>query len=42
MLENPRAGPYDVTAVHANGTIRIQRGSINQRVNLRRVTPYFE
>jgi hypothetical protein len=41
-LENPRTGPYAVSAVHANGTIRIQRGSINQRVNLRRVTPYFE
>jgi hypothetical protein len=41
-LENPREGPYDVTAVYSNGTIRIQRGVISERVNLRRVTPYFE
>ena len=41
-LENPRDGPYEVTAVFSNGTIRIQRGSISERVNLRRVTPYFE
>jgi transposase InsO family protein len=41
-LENPRHGPYEITAVFSNGTIRIQRGSISERVNLRRVTPYFE
>ena len=35
-------GPYTITSVHTNGTIRIQRGSISERVNIRRVTPYFE
>ena len=35
-------GPYKITSVHTNGTIRIQRGSISERVNIRRVTPYFE
>ncbi|MCP4749189.1 MAG: hypothetical protein GY874_24100 [Desulfobacteraceae bacterium] len=35
-------GPYIITSVHTNGTIRIQRGSISERVNIRRVTPYFE
>ncbi|MCP4747479.1 MAG: hypothetical protein GY874_15250, partial [Desulfobacteraceae bacterium] len=35
-------GPYTITLVHTNGTIRIQRGSISERVNIRRVTPYFE
>ena len=35
-------GPYIITWVHTNGTIRIQRGSILERVNIRRVTPYFE
>ena len=35
-------GPYTVTQVHTNGTIRIQRGTLTERLNIRRVTPYFE
>ncbi len=34
--------PYIIRSVHTSGTIRIQRGSISERVNSRRVTPYFE
>jgi hypothetical protein len=41
-LEAPRTGPHKVIAVYTNGTIRIQRGHISERVNIRRVTPYFE
>jgi hypothetical protein len=41
-LESPRTGPHTVTAVYTNGTIRIQRNNISERVNIRRVTPYFE
>ena len=35
-------GPYVITQVYCNGTVRIQRGSINERLNVRRLTPYFE
>ena len=41
-LESPRTGPYEVTQVYTNGTIRIQRGNISERVNIRRVSPYYE
>jgi hypothetical protein len=30
------------TSVHTNGTIRVQCGSKSERLNIRRVTPYFE
>jgi len=41
-LETPRTGPHTVTAVFTNGTIRIQRNNVSERVNIRRVCPYFE
>ena len=41
-MSNPREGPYVVTKVSANGTVRIQKGAVNQRVNIRRITPYSE
>ena len=34
--------PWTITSVHTNGTIRVQRGSKPERLNIRRVTPYFE
>jgi len=35
-------GPFTITQVHMNGTIRIQRGTMSERINIRRVTPFFE
>jgi hypothetical protein len=40
--EDPHEGPYEITQVFTNGTVRLQRGSINERLNVRRLTPYFE
>ena len=40
--EDKNQGPYAVTQVHTNGTVRIQRGSISERLNIRRLNPYFE
>ena len=40
--EDKNEGPYEVTHVYTNGTVRIQRGTINERLNIRRLTPYFE
>ena len=39
-LSSKRDGPYDVVAVYNNGTIRIRRGAIEERLNIRRVTPF--
>ena len=40
--EDVHEGPYEVTQVFTNGTVRLQRGAINERLNVRRLTPYFE
>jgi len=37
-----RKGPYLIEKVYDNGTLRIRRGHISDRVNIRRVLPYFE
>ena len=34
--------PWTITSVHTNGTIRVQGGTKSKRLNIRRVTPYFE
>ena len=41
-LVPPRRGPYQVTHVYTNGTVRIQRGRINERVNIRHIAPFVE
>jgi hypothetical protein len=40
--ESRYLGPYVITQVHTNGTVRIQRGTISERINIRRLTPFFE
>ena len=34
--------PWTITMVHTNGTIRVQRGSKSEQLNIRRVIPFFE
>ena len=41
-LSAPRTGPHEVLGVYPNGTVLLQRGVIQERVNIRRITPYFE
>ena len=41
-LSSPRTGPYTIVEVHVNGTVTIQRGATMERVNIRRITPYFQ
>jgi hypothetical protein len=41
-LSVPRTGPHFVQAVYTNGTLQIKRGSISERVNIRRATPFVE
>jgi hypothetical protein len=33
--------PWTITKVHTNGTIRIQRGTQSERINIRRVIPFI-
>jgi hypothetical protein len=33
--------PWTFTTIHTNGTIRIQRGTQSERLNIRRVTPFL-
>jgi transposase InsO family protein len=39
-LSIPRTGPYPVTQVYNNGTVQIQKGIVNERVNIRRIAPF--
>jgi hypothetical protein len=41
-MSTPREGPYTVIRVHTNGTVRVQRGPVATRINIRRLTPYHE
>jgi hypothetical protein len=34
--------PWTITTVHTNGTIRIQRGTKSERLNIRGVTPFVD
>ena len=40
-LSTPRQGPYQVVSVSTNGTCSIRKGAVVQRVNIRRLTPYY-
>ena len=39
-LNCPTKGPYSIVQVYTSGTIRVQRGAVTERINIRRCTPY--
>ena len=41
-MKRKRDGPFTITHVYDNGTVRIQRGAVSERLNVRRIQPYFE
>ena len=41
-IEGPKMGPYNITEIFTNGNVRIQRGSVDERINIRRIEPHFE
>jgi hypothetical protein len=41
-LEAPRTEPHTVTAIYTSGALHIQKGKSIERVNIRRLFPYFE
>ena len=40
-LEGDKLGPFPITQVFTNGTVQIQRDLVNERINIRRLTPHF-
>ena len=42
-LDEKYQGPYTITEVYVNGTVRIQRSPhVTERVNIRRITPFWQ
>ena len=41
-LRTPTEGPYEIQAVYANGTVKIDKGTVTEKVSLRRILPYHE
>jgi hypothetical protein len=35
-------GPYEITQVNDNGTVRFQKGTVNDAMNIRRIKPFHE
>jgi len=40
-LEGDKQGPYRISEVFTNGTVRIRKGIVKERLNIRRLTPHF-
>ena len=40
-LKNKKRGPYRITHIHTNGTVRIQKGNVNECINIHRLKPHF-
>ena len=41
-LYDTKKGPYPITQVCTNGTVRIQRGSVNERINIFLLEPVLD
>ena len=41
-LNCPTKGPYNIIQIYTNGTVRVQRGAVTERINIRRCIPYTE
>ena len=39
--ENAYAGPYVILIIKDNGTVRIQKGSVRDTINIRNITPFY-
>ena len=41
-LDYKKKGPYIITGVFKNGTVRFQRGQLNEHINIIRLKPHFQ
>ena len=39
-LEKPYQGPFKVVEVFTNGTVRVKKGKVIERINMRRTLPF--
>ena len=39
---NPYSGPYEITKLNDNGSIRVRKGAVQQTYNIRNLHPYYE
>ena len=40
--ERPYDGPYEITQVNTNGTVRLRQGAVESTYNIRQIKPYNE
>ena len=40
--ERPYDGPYKLTKVNSNGTVRLKQGAVESTINIRQIIPYNE
>ena len=40
--ERPYEGPYEITQVNTNGTVRLRQGTVESTYNIRQIKPYHE
>ena len=40
-IDSRKQGPYIITKVFTKGTVRVQHGQVNERINIRRLKPHF-
>ena len=40
-IDSRKQGPYIITKVFTNGTVRVQHGQVNERINIRRLISLF-
>ena len=41
-LDSPMSGPFKIVEIHTNGTVSFQNGVVIERINIRRISPYWE
>ena len=41
-LDRPTSGPYRIVRVHVNGTVTIQRDGFREKINIRRILPFWQ
>ena len=41
-LDYKKQGPYRITKVFTNGTVQVQWGKVNKRINIRWLKPHFD
>jgi hypothetical protein len=41
-MEQPREGPCNIVRVHTDGTVTMQKGPVEERLNIRQIIPCVE